>query len=176
MANATAPLNTPERPGIIFRLLLAAASAIFQGTLVAVNSAGNAVKASDTAGLRVMGCATESVDNSAGLAGDEAINVKRGVFLFSNSASAAVDADDVGKLCFVEDDNTVAETSTHKVIAGRVVEVESRGVWVDTFAAQVVPSADTLTALTFSSTVTQAEAQALRAAVLAIFQAQGFVK
>ncbi len=176
MAHAAAPLNTPERPGIITRLPLAAATLIYQGTFAALNSSGNAVRGSDTAGLRVMGCATESVDNSTGLAGDAGIDVKRGVFLFSNSETNAVDADDIGKLCFVEDDNTVAETSTHKVIAGRVVGVESRGVWVDTSAAQVVPNADTLTALTFSSTVTQAEAQALRNAVLAIFQGQGFVK
>jgi hypothetical protein len=176
MADATQPLNTPERPGLITRLLLAASALIYQGVLVAVNSAGNAVKASDTAGLRVMGMALDTADNTDGAAGDLGVDVKQGIFLFDNSAGAAVDADDVGKLCYVEDDHTVAESSTHKVIAGRVVEVESRGVWVDTRYAQRVPSADTLTALTFSATVTAAEADALRDAVLAILQAQNLVK
>lgn len=173
---ATASIDTPERSGEMIYLPLAAATKIFAGTLVAVNSAGNALPAADTAGLRVMGRAEQTVDNTGGAAGDLSINVKRGVFRLPNSATAAVDADDKGKICFIETDEVVAETSTHKVKAGRVVDVDDDGVWVDTREAHDVPSADTLTALTFSATVTQAEGQALRNAVLALFQAQNLVK
>jgi hypothetical protein len=170
MSAATAAINTPERPGTTTSYPIAAATVLYAGALVALNSSGNAVAAADTAGLRVVGRAEETVDNSAGAAGALSIPVKEGVFKYSNSGTAAVDADDKGKLCFIEDDNTVAETSTHKVHAGRVVDVESDGVWIDTRAGQSsrVPSADTITGA--------ADLAALKVAALAILQAQGLVK
>ncbi|BET67204.1 hypothetical protein ASA1KI_21220 [Opitutales bacterium ASA1] len=130
MSAATKPINTPERPGVMLAVPAAADAVIFAGTLVALDSSGNAVPAADTAGLRVVGLAQASIDNTGGSAGDVVLDVKRGVFKFANSATNAVDADDKGKLCVVEDDNTVAETSTNKIVAGRVVDVESDGVWV----------------------------------------------
>lgn len=128
----TTSIDTPEHPGNIVQLPLAAATTLCAGWLIAVDSSGNAVAASDAAGLRVIGRAEHDVDNSAGLAGALTVNVKRGVFRFANSATAAVDADDKGKVCFVEDNGTVAETSTHKLKAGRVFNVDAAGVWVDT--------------------------------------------
>lgn len=170
MSAATAEINTPERPGIATSYPVAAATILFAGILAALDSSGNLVPASDAAGLRAAGRVEYTVDNSAGAAGDLSADVKEGVFKFNNSATVAVDPDDKGKLCFVEDDNTVAETSTHKVKAGRVVDVESDGVWVDTRSGQAsrVPSADTITGA--------ADIAALKVATLAILQAQGLVK
>jgi len=168
---ATAEINTPERPGSTTRYPLAASTIIYAGTLVALNSSGNLVPASDTAGLRVVGRAEETVDNGAGNAGDKSADVKEGVFKFNNSATDAVDADDKGKIAFVEDNFIVSETGgTHRVQAGRVVDVESDGVWIDTRAGQAarVPSADTITAA--------ADLAALKVAILAILRAQGLVK
>lgn len=177
MSAATSARNTPTRLGDELSLPVAAATIIYQGTLAALNSDGNMVPADDAAALRVIGRAEATVDNSAGLAGDLLVTIRRGVFLYDNSGTAAVDADDKGKLCFVEDDQTVAETSTHLVKAGRVVDVVSEGVWVDTRYAHDVPSADTLTALTFTGGgATGPEVEALRDAVLAILQAQALSK
>lgn len=131
-AAATAARNTDTRPGDLLSLPLAAATKIFLGTLVARDSAGRAVPASDTAGLRVVGRAEETVDNSAGAAAALSIEIRLGCFKFTNSGTAAVDADDVGKMAVVEDDQTVAETSTNLVTAGRITAVDSDGVWVDT--------------------------------------------
>lgn len=173
---ATQSIDTPELSRDIVSLPIAASTTIYAGTLVAVDSNGRAVPASDTAGLRVIGRAEE--EKTCGVsAGSESVLVKRGIFRFANSATDAVDANDLGKDAFVEDDATVCETgATHKVKAGRIVQVDSDGVWIDTGHASRVPSADTLTALTFSATVTAAEADALRDTVLAILQAQGLVK
>lgn len=129
---ATAARNTDARPGDLLSLPVAATTTIWAGTLVARDAAGRAVPASDTAGLRVVGRAEETIDNSAGAAGDLSISVRIGCFKFANSATEAVDADDVGKMAVVEDDQTVAETSTNKVSAGRITGVDSDGVWVDT--------------------------------------------
>lgn len=128
----TAEINTPEHPGNIVQLPLAADAVLYAGAIVALNTSGYAVAASDAAGLRVIGRAEHNADNTDGSAGDITINVKRGVFRWANSTTAAVDADDKGKVVFVEDDGTVAETSTHKCKAGRVFTVDDAGVWVDT--------------------------------------------
>lgn len=133
--SATSAVNTPTRTGDLVYLPLAAATIIYAGSLVARDSAGRAVPASDTAGLRVVGRAEETVDNSAGAADALSINIRLGVFKYANSAANAIDADDVGKLAIVEDDMTVAETDTNLVVAGRILAVDSDGVWIDTRAA-----------------------------------------
>lgn len=126
MAAATAPINTDEIPqGNLLYLPVAAATKIFAGTLAGIDSAGRAVPASDTAGLKVGGLAQETVDNSAGAAGALSINLKKGVFKFDNSATAAIDADDVDKVCYVEDDHTVAESTVNSVVAGIVIGIDA---------------------------------------------------
>ncbi|WP_414664898.1 hypothetical protein [Horticoccus sp. 23ND18S-11] len=140
-AAATAARNTDTRPGDLVYLPVAATTTIYAGTLVARDANGRAVPASDTAGLRVVGRAEETVDNAAGAAGDLSINIRLGCFKFDNSATAAVDADDIGKMAVVEDDQTVAETSTNGVSAGRITGVDSDGVWVDTRFAFYGPKA-----------------------------------
>jgi hypothetical protein len=145
MAAATAQINTPERQGKVTAYPVAAATIIFAGTLVALDTNGNAVPASDAVGLRVVGLSQDTVDNSAGLAGALTVATKNGVFQLNNSAGDALDANDKGKICYVEDDNTVCEAgATHKVKAGRVLDVGTDGVWVDTDPASVVPVAVTL--------------------------------
>lgn len=147
-AHASAPVNTQRRPGERLYLPMAASAKIYQGTLFAKDSNGRAVRASDTAGLRVVGRAEETVDNSAGSAGDLSINGELGVFKFANSATNALTQADIGKHAVVEDDNTVASTATNKVNAGRVVAVDSDGVWVDTRYAYFGPR----TVVTLTST------------------------
>jgi hypothetical protein len=171
MAAATTEIDTPERPGSVTRYPMAAATIIYAGTMVALNAAGNSVPAADAANLRVVGRAEETVDNASGAAGDQSISVKEGVFKFANSATNAVDPDDRGKTCFVEDDNTVSEVGgTNSVKAGRVVDVDSDGVWVDTRvgAASVVPVADTITGA--------ADLTALKTALAPILKGAGLIK
>lgn len=173
----TAARDTRERPGEIQNIPLAADTVVYLGGLTARDGNGRAVPASDADGLKVIGRAEESVDNADGDAGALNVNVKRGVFLFANSDVNAVTLAHVGQYCYVEDDETVASDSTHKVKAGRVVDVDSDGVWVDTCDTGDAPSADSLTALTFTGGgATGPEVEALRDAVLAILQAAGAVK
>lgn len=158
---ATAARNTEERPGDFVYLPLAADTKIFQGTLVARDAAGRAVPASDTAGLRVVGRAEQTVDNTGGDADALSINIKLGVFLFDNSADDPVLVAHVGKLAEVEADNTVAIDSTNHVTAGRIVEVSSLGVWVDTRHAFYGPK--TVVALTSTNGVAAAASADLAA-------------
>lgn len=113
---------------------VAASTTIYQGSLVAVNTAGYAVPASATASMRVIGVAETKKDNSAGAAGDLSVVTRRGAFYFANSSTTAAVVDaDVGRPCYVVDDNTVARHSidTLRPIAGMVLGVDDNGVLVE---------------------------------------------
>lgn len=117
-----------------FAIGVAASTTIYKGSLVAINQAGNLVPASADASLHVVGVSEEKIDNSAGAAGDLTGTPRRGVFYFTNSATTdAVSDADIGRPCYVVDDNTVARTSNGgaRPAAGIVAGVDSFGVAVE---------------------------------------------
>jgi hypothetical protein len=58
-----------------------------------------------------VGRAETTVDNTAGAAGALSLEYQRGLFLFANSTAAdLITIADVGKACFIVDDQTVAKT------------------------------------------------------------------
>ncbi|HGM8331430.1 TPA: hypothetical protein ACKQLR_006537 [Pseudomonas aeruginosa] len=62
------------------------------------------------------------------------IETRRGVFQLANSASAdQITRADIGKECFIVDDQTVAKTSATdtRSVAGVVRDVDDGGVWVE---------------------------------------------
>lgn len=125
--------NTHKKDGELIPLKVAASTTIEAGKMVAVNSAGYAVEAADTAGLIVMGIADETVDNSAGANGAKTVKVRRKkAFNLANSGTAAVVQTSVGSDVYVEDDQTVANAAgpTNDIIAGKCLGVETDGVWV----------------------------------------------
>lgn len=84
--------------------------------------------------LRVVGrCETRL---SAGGSNTAKVKYKSGIFKWNIGTSGeAIDANDVGKICYVIDDNTVgiSGNSAANAIAGRIYQVDSDGVWVATF-------------------------------------------
>lgn len=131
MAALTKDRNSPERAGDVFSYPVAAATKIFLGALV-VLSAGEAAPGSTALNLVAVGRAEEQVDNSAGAAGDLDVRVKKGVFRFANLGADLVALADVGADCFIVDDQTVAKTNgvNTRSAAGKVVDVDAQGVWV----------------------------------------------
>lgn len=116
-----------------FTLPLAASATIYRGALVALNMSGYAVNAVSTHGNRVVGVAQERVVNS-GSAGAKSIRVERGAFGFANSAGDdAITLADVGRPCWVVDNETVARTSANgaRVFAGHVVRVDGSTIYVE---------------------------------------------
>lgn len=119
---------------LAFAIGLAASTHVYQGSLVAVNQSGYLVPASADASLHVVGVAEEEVDNSSGAAGALTCAPRKGVFYLSNSATTdAVSDADIGRPCYVVDDNTVARTSNGgaRPAAGIVAGVDSFGVAVE---------------------------------------------
>lgn len=147
---ATANRDTAERAATEVNLTVKNDEVIYAGTIVAVDANGEAVSAIDTNTYAVVGRAEEYVDNSAD---GETIDVRRGVFRWANGGS--FDDSNIGDLAFVEDDQTVttAASATYDCIAGVIVDVDSDGVWVDTFDIGSQGSA-TLSSLTVSGAAT----------------------
>lgn len=126
--------NTPYRNGELVPQPVAAATMIYGGHMVALNASGQAVPASATAALTVVGVSDEYADNTAGNAGDVQVIVRRHkVWSFANSSADAVTQAMVGKACYVVDSTTVAGSSNAdaRPVAGTVVAVDADGVWVE---------------------------------------------
>jgi hypothetical protein len=109
-----------------------ASTLVYQGSLVVID-AGYLAPGRTATGLIAVGRAEERIDNSAGAAGAISGRVKRGVFKFGNSSAGdAIAQADVGADCYIVDDQTVAKTngSSTRSRAGKIVAVDSDGVWV----------------------------------------------
>ena len=133
MAALAKDRNTPVRDGTLIKVPVAASAKIHAGALVVRGASGNAAPGSGATGLIPLGRAEEAADNSSGSAGAISVTVRRGVFRWENSAAAdAIAAADIGSDCWIVDDQTVAKTSdsSKRSKAGRILGVDSSGVWV----------------------------------------------
>jgi hypothetical protein len=129
--SATASLQVTRRPGLIFQFPVAAAVKTLIGTIAALDADDDLVLATDAASRRVVGLFVSEVDNTDGADGDLVCDVEAGCFLLANSGDNAVTDAHIGKVCFVEDNETVASAAgTNAVVAGIVAKVTSDGVWV----------------------------------------------
>ncbi len=133
MAALTKDRNTLRRERDLLTYPVAANVKIYAGALVCLNASGLAVPGSTATTLTAVGRAEEQVDNTGGAASALLVPCRRGVYLFANDATDAVVQADVGKACYVVDDQTVAKTNgtNTRSAAGTVRGVESAGVWVE---------------------------------------------
>jgi hypothetical protein len=129
----TADRNTPMKDAELVPVPMAATK-IFAGSLVVANASGYAAKGSVATTLTYLGRAEESMDNSAGNAGDKTILVRRNkAFKWKNSGADPVTQASLGKTCYIVDDETVASTNgaNTRSPAGKVIQLDSDGVWVE---------------------------------------------
>lgn len=134
MTALSKPRLTPQRQMTLLNLSVAASVLCYAGGLAMLDSSGNVKPGAAAARCKGVGRFKDSVDNSSGSAGDLNADIEVGVFQFANSASTdAITDADIGKPCFIVDDQTVARTSNNgaRSIAGVVADVDADGVWVD---------------------------------------------
>lgn len=132
MTALTADRNTKQRLGDVGEFPVKAATKCYQGSLAVLN-AGYAAPGTTAVGLIALGRFEETADNTSGAAGAIKARVQRGSFLFANSAAGDLIAQaDVGADCYIVDDQTVAKTNgtSTRSRAGKIVAVETAGVWV----------------------------------------------
>lgn len=133
MTALTADRATAERQGDEFSFDVAAAVVCRAGGIAVLDASGNVKPGVVAADLICVGMFAETVDNSAGAAAAVKAKVRRGVFRFGNSAAGdAITKAHIGDTCYIVDDQTVALTnsSATRSIAGKIVDVDSAGVWV----------------------------------------------
>jgi hypothetical protein len=123
--------NTPRRDDDVYEYPMAANAKIFAGAMVAL-AAGWAQAGATAVGLVTVGRADEQADNTGRANGARNVRVRRGVFKYRNSSTDPITAVDIGKQCFIQDDETVARTNgtNTRSPAGVIREVELTGVWV----------------------------------------------
>jgi len=106
------------------------ATTIHQGALV-VMEAGLAIPGKTGLNLIVLGIADRTVKNT-GADGAEKVLAKRTVAKLFNLGTDPVLPGDVGKDCYIVDDQTVAKTNgtNTRSVAGKIIQVDSDGVFV----------------------------------------------
>lgn len=122
--------NTPTRLVTTVAIPVAANVKIFEGSLVVVD-AGYAKPGMEGEGLIAVGRAEKYVDNTSGVAGAKILNVRRGCFLLNNDGVSPITNTDLMKDCYVVDDETVSSDSTGRSIAGKIIEIDPDGIWVE---------------------------------------------
>jgi hypothetical protein len=133
MAALTTDRDTQHRKGDLWDYPVAAGKRIFIGALVALKD-GLAQPAATATGLVAVGRAEARADNASGADGAIRIHVRRGVFNFMSAVGTdAITSAHVGRTVFIVDDQTVALTDAGgaRSAAGRVMDVDGRGVWVE---------------------------------------------
>ena len=127
----TADRNTPLKDGELISVPMATGKKVFAGSLVAADANGYATPGATATTLTYLGRAEETVNNT-GANGALSVTVRRKkAFLWKNSGTDAVVQADLGKTCYIEDDQTVCHTVTGKSIAGKVISVGTDGIWVE---------------------------------------------
>lgn len=129
-------------PGLLFAYPVLADAVIYQGSIVAITSAGWAKPGVTGLNLTAVGVAREGVDNTGGSNGALVVEVDERIADMANSAGAdEIAAGDVGKVCYLVDDQTVAKTSggTSQVTRGDVTfnGTDLVGVTVDGYTVSV---------------------------------------
>ena len=121
MPACAADRNTTYREGIELEFPVKAATRIYAGAMVAVDSTGYAVPAGNTAGHKLMGVALEQVDNLAGANGAKVIRLRTtGAFEFGALSIAQAH---VGAEMYVVDDQTFDDVNPGRgVKCGKLVK------------------------------------------------------
>lgn len=165
MAASTVSITATRRPGLIFQYPVAATVKTLIGTLAALDADDDLVLATDAASRRVVGLFVAEVDNTDGADGDLSCDVEAGCFLLANSEANAVSDAHIGKVCYVEDNQTVASAAgTNAVVAGIVAKVTADGVWVHLGVHLArVPITVTLTSTNGTAAAASADLAALSA-------------
>jgi hypothetical protein len=131
MVALTTDRNTQELLGVEREGLLGANQAIFAGAILMRNASGHLIKGATATGS--FGVGRAEARGTSTTAGVTPIRVRPGIFRYANSAAGdAIATADIGAVCYIVDDQTVAKTngSGTRSPAGAIDGVDALGVWV----------------------------------------------
>lgn len=122
--------NTHFKDGINLPFKMAGNTEIFAGSLVVANAAGFAVPGYAATGLVALGRAEAHIANSSTDGTKDVVVLRKKAFLFANLTADPVVQADMGRPCYIADDQTVCHSAAGKSVAGTVVGLEAGNVWV----------------------------------------------
>lgn len=129
----TADYNAPRAEGDLRAGLLTANQSVFAGALLMRNTTTGHIRR----GAVATGCVgigrAELRATSGGANGVDSVTYRVGTFRYRNSGGGdALETADIGKVCFIADDDQVAKTNASgtRSPAGVVENVDGAGVWV----------------------------------------------
>lgn len=125
---ASNDLDYTERQGVAYEFP-ALANTLYYGRIgVGVTAAGIAVPAGHADAVKLVGLASERVDNRGGANGDRRVRAKKGVFRIPLSATAANTQAPV----YMTADDTFTLTASTNLQIGTIDAVDADGVWLKT--------------------------------------------
>ncbi len=131
MVALTADRNTPEMEAGEREGLLGANQTIFAGAILMRNASGHLIEGATATGSFGVGRAEKR--GASTTAGVTSQRYRPGIFRFANSSAGDLIATaDIGAVCYIVDDQTVAKTSgtNTRSPAGIIDGVDALGVWV----------------------------------------------
>lgn len=131
MVALTENRSTPQKAAGDRAGVLGANQTIFQGAILMRNASGHLIEGATATGS--FGVGRAEVAASSTTAGVTSISFREGIFRYANSAAGDLIATaDIGTVCYIVDDQTVAKTSgtSTRSPAGIVEDVDAQGVWV----------------------------------------------
>lgn len=134
MTALTADRNTQYKDGDLVLLPVAAGAKAYAGGIAVANANGYVAPGSTATTLTYLGRFDAAVDNTDGANGAKSVLVRRKkAFKWANHGADAVTQADLGKTCYIVDDQTVAKTNggNTRSAAGIVLGVDADGVWVE---------------------------------------------
>ncbi len=158
MTALAADRATARRDSVQFEYPVAASTKIYAGSLVVLDTSGNAEPGTTATGKIAVGVCEELADNSSGSAADINVKVRAGTFRWVNSDT--ITKAHIGDAAYIVDDQTISKASAGKSAAGTIVEVDALGVWVLTTVPWTTASAGLLAANNLSDVGTVATARA----------------
>ena len=126
----TSDRNTIRRSGERYSYPMAAATTLYKGGMVALDVAGNAIAPTLAINQIIVGICLEDVVN-AGAAAAANVEVGTGVFRLDNFG--AITKASIGDIVYCHDDVSVQASGTGASPAGKMVDIDSTGVWVELY-------------------------------------------
>lgn len=134
MVASTDGRNTKRRERGLIVVPVAANTLVQVGLIACVNANGHAVEGSTATDLIYLGCFDDTANNITGAAGDLEVSIRTNeAYLFENSSADPIGQENLGTVCYIEDNQTVAASdgAGTRSKAGRVVGITNEGVWVE---------------------------------------------
>lgn len=131
MTALTAERSTYRRDHRLSSDPLAAGVKAYAGAIIVLDAAGNAKPAVTALNLTGRGICDESVDNSAGAAGDLSVRTRRSGWHKVNNQGDVTRAN-IGAVGYAVDDQTISSSSAGSTRSAvcTIRDVDSDGVWI----------------------------------------------